>query len=61
MSDGGKGSKPRPYSISQQQFIDNWNLAFARKNNNTGTDKSEYYDILSTEDCFSDDIEEQHE
>lgn len=27
----GKGSQPRPKSISQQQFSDNWDKAFGKK------------------------------
>ena len=32
MSDGGKGSKPRPYSVNQDTFSDNWNKIFGKKN-----------------------------
>jgi hypothetical protein len=32
MSDGGKGSKPRPFSVDQDQFIKNWDLIFGKKN-----------------------------
>lgn len=28
MSDGGKGSKPRPFSVSQEQFAKNWDSIF---------------------------------
>ena len=28
MSDGGKGSAPRPFSVDQQTFEDNWNRIF---------------------------------
>lgn len=31
MGDGGKGSKPRPYSVSQDQFADNWDKIFGSK------------------------------
>lgn len=31
MSDGGKGSSPRPFSISQDEYSNNWNRIF-RKN-----------------------------
>lgn len=31
MSDGGKGSAPRPYSVSQEQFASNWDLIFKNK------------------------------
>lgn len=30
MSDGGKGSAPRPYSVDQQTFADNWNRTFGQ-------------------------------
>jgi hypothetical protein len=32
MSDGGKGSKPRPFSISQAEFDKRFDLIFGRKN-----------------------------
>lgn len=31
MSDGGKGSTPRPYSVSQEQFASNWDAIFGKK------------------------------
>lgn len=31
MSDGGKGSAPRPYSVSQEQFANNWDAIFGKK------------------------------
>lgn len=45
MSNGGKGSKPRPLSVSDQEYANRWNAIFA---------KDEYYDILTTEDCLVD-------
>jgi len=45
MSDGGKGSKPRPFSVDQKTYDDNWDKIF-KKNN--------YQDVLSTEDCVLD-------
>lgn len=55
MSDGGKGSKPRPLSVPTEQFAQSWDTIFGKKTDNTGTDKNEYQDILSTEDCFDTD------
>ena len=49
MSDGGKGSKPRPFSIDKKIFDNNWDIIFYRKKT---TD--DYQDILSTEDCILD-------
>lgn len=31
MSDGGKGSSPRPYSVSQEQFGNNYDAIFGKK------------------------------
>lgn len=31
MSDGGKGSAPRPFSVSSEQFSNNWDLIFGNK------------------------------
>lgn len=30
-SEAGKGSKPRPYSITKDQFSNNWDLIFMNK------------------------------
>jgi len=30
MSDGGKGSKPRPYSVSDQEYAARWDAIFGR-------------------------------
>lgn len=32
MSDGGKGSKPRPFSVDQKTFDTNWEAIFGEKN-----------------------------
>lgn len=73
MSDGGKGSKPRPLAVSHDEYTARWNAIFQRDDvvsksqakriatlemaneqvqDNTGTDKNEYYDVISTEDCL---------
>ncbi len=31
MGDGGKGSSPRPFSVSQDQFASNWDAIFGKK------------------------------
>lgn len=33
MSDGGKGSRPRPYSVSQSEFDNRWDTIFGKKEN----------------------------
>jgi len=30
MSDGGKGSKPRPFSVAQQEYDQRWDVIFGR-------------------------------
>jgi type IV secretory pathway VirD2 relaxase len=57
MSDGGKGSKPRPFSVSQDEYANRWDAIFA--NNEKRRQKVEklnndYQDMLSTEDCVID-------
>jgi hypothetical protein len=53
MSDGGKGSKPRPFSVDKETFDNNFDRIFGKKKeDNTGVTKNEFQDILSTEDCF---------
>ena len=48
MSDGGKGSKPRPLSVDRQIFDENWDRIFG---------KSDYQDVLSTEDVVLDSLD----
>ena len=53
MSDGGKGSKPRPYSVSQEEYDKRWDAIFQRDlDDNTGVSVNEYQDVLATEDCI---------
>jgi hypothetical protein len=66
MSDGGKGSKPRPFSVAQEEYEQRWDAIFQRDNislvsvgdtnDNTGVTKNEFQDILSTEDCMTMDM-----
>ena len=50
MSDGGKGSKPRPFSVSQEEYDKRWDAIFQR--DLPKEEKPDYQDILSTEDCL---------
>ena len=56
MNEAGKGSKPRPFSISQEEYNTRWDAIFQRdlKEDNTGTSKNDFQDMLSTEDCILD-------
>ena len=58
MSNGGKGSTPRPISISQAEYNSRWDAIFGRDiiEDNTGTSKNEYYDILTTEQALDGDL-----
>ena len=39
MSDGGKGSKPRPFSVAQEQYDQRWDLIFGRDKGQKERDK----------------------
>jgi hypothetical protein len=59
--EAGKGSKPRPYSISQEEYDKRWDAIFGRDLtvDNTDTEKNTYQDILSTEDCLLEGFEKR--
>jgi hypothetical protein len=40
MSDGGKGSKPRPIEIPREKFNDNWDKIFGKKVNNESSSRN---------------------
>lgn len=60
MSDGGKGSKPRPFSVSQEEYAASWERVFKPVMDQYSdlpspeAYKNDYQDILSTEDCVLD-------
>lgn len=37
----GKGSKPRPYSVSYSQYCENWDNIFKKKQDKTSTKPKE--------------------
>lgn len=51
MSDGGKGSSPRPFSVDLKTFDNNWNNIFKKKKKTEAEKqaeaflKNEYYDF----------------
>lgn len=53
MSDGGKGSSPRPFSVDQKTFDSNWDTIFNRvkptdaERFDQAIMKNEYYDLNS--------------
>ena len=59
MSDGGKGSKPRPFSISQQEYENRWDYIFSLDLKEEKKTTNDYQDILSTEDCVLDALDKK--
>ena len=60
----GKGSKPRPLSVDRETFNSNWDTIFKKPAWDSYSDlpspeayKNDYQDILSTEDCVIDAID----
>lgn len=57
MSDGGKGSSPRPMSVDSKTFEENWNRIFNQPKQTLAQQqeeawlKNEYYDLDNTDDC----------
>lgn len=55
MSNGGKGSRPRPYSVDLKTFDNNWDSIFGKKKKSEEEKfdqaimKNEYYDLDSAE------------
>lgn len=40
MSDGGKGSKPRPFSVSNEEYANRWDAIFGRDKMTEITEKA---------------------
>lgn len=45
-SEAGKGSKPRPYSVTQEEYDTRWDAIFARDKDK---DKAEVIDVYNDE------------
>lgn len=56
MSHGGKGSKPRPFSVTQEEYEKRWDAIFGRDLDEKKSPEN-YQDYLSTEDCVLDAFE----
>ena len=55
-NEGGKGSRPRPYSVDQKTFDNNWEMAFGKKKKTQEEQfdekvvmQNEFYDLDDTE------------
>jgi hypothetical protein len=57
MSDGGKGSKPRPFSVTQEQYDNRWNMIFQR-DQKTEAEKFDEKVIMKNEYFESDEDKE---
>jgi hypothetical protein len=61
MPDGGKGDSPRPYSVDQETFANNWDAIFGKKKKSEGELQSEaflkdeYYDLEEKTDSTKND------
>jgi len=51
MNDGGKGSRPRPFSVAQEEYSKRWDMIFARdlKNDSEKESKSKSEESSDTE------------
>ena len=49
-SDGGKGSSPRPYSVSQEEYAKRWDAIFGRDLETDATESSPTAADLCTEE-----------
>lgn len=56
MSDGGKGSSPRPFSVDQKTFDENWDRIFNRKK---PTDLEKFDQIIMKDEYFDLDDDEK--
>ncbi len=50
MNQGGKGDKPRPFSVTQEEYDNRWNMIFQRDNKTEKFDekvvmKNEYFEL----------------
>jgi hypothetical protein len=48
-----KGSKQRPQTVADAVVAENWARTFAKNPDNTGINKNEYYDVLTTEEALT--------
>ena len=55
MSDGGKGSRQRPRSVSNEDYANRWDAIFGRdlKNNNSSIPENTRQDDLSNENFLT--------
>lgn len=49
--EAGKGSRPRPFSVPQEEYGQRWEMVFKKSR---PREVDDYQDILETEDCVLD-------
>lgn len=59
MNDGGKGSAPRPFSVSDEVFAQNFDRIFGKKQNKDT--KEDVYSAIPTEGLVETEKGETHE
>jgi hypothetical protein len=58
MSDGGKGSKPRPFSVSQEEYADRFDTIFGKKKK---TDAEKFDDqVVMRNEYYDEDIDPEN-
>jgi len=57
MGDGGKGSRPRPFSVSQEEFDNRWNVIFNKKKK---TDTEKFDDSVMKNEYYDQDIDPEN-
>ena len=57
MSDGGKGSSPRPYSVDQKTFDNNWDRIFNRSKK---TQQEQFDDAVVKNEYYDQDLDPDH-
>ena len=54
MSDGGKGSKPRPFSVSHEEWSTRWEAIFQRDLKENAKDQQKIDDAKAEDEAFED-------
>lgn len=54
MSDCGKGSSPRPFSVDQETFVSNWERIFGKKDSQKETKVENKFDIFEVDHGLGD-------